>query len=132
MKMWDEDVGWRCKMKMWNEDVEWRCEMKVILHKQEWAVMVKLEILDLYCKFQSWHEIVFHHFTLNFFSLFIIIFYSTIPEEVQNTIPKTLLIKTSLIIQENQFNVKVSLMQLSAFSLIVFSNSNIDHDFKLN
>ena len=114
MKMWDEDVGWR-----------W-------FYKQEQAVMAKPEILDLYCEFQSWREIVFHHFTPNLSSPFAIVFYSTMPEEAQNMISKALSIKTSLTIQENQFNVEISLMQLSASSPIIFSDLNINHDFKLD
>ena len=104
----------------------------MILHKQEWAIMTKLEILNLYYEFQSWHKIVFCHFTPNFSSPFTIVFYSTMPKEAQNMISKTLSTKTSSVIQENQFNVEVSLTQLSASSPIVFSDSNINHDFKLN
>ena len=117
---------------MWNEDVKWRCGMKMILHKQKQAVMMKLEILNLYHEFQSWHEIVFCHFTPNLSSPFAIVFYSTMPEEAQNMISKALSTKTSLAIQENQFNVKISSTQLSTFSLIMFPDSNINHDFKLD
>ena len=117
---------------MWDEDVKWKCGMKVILHKQKQAIMTKPEISDLYHEFQSQHKIVFHHFTPNFSSPFTIVFYSTMPEEAQNTIPKALSTKTSSAIQENQFNAEVSPTQLSASSPIVFPNPNINHDFKLD
>ena len=110
---------------MWDEDV-------VILHKQERAVMAKPEISDLYREFQSRREIVFRHFTPNLSSPFAIVFYSTMPEEAQNTIPKALSTKTSSAIQENQFNAEVSPTQLSASSPIAFPDPNIDHDFKLD
>ena len=114
--------------------------MEVILHKivllVEGIQMVNIQIKSelLWWSWKYWIYIVNFkvcHFT-NLSSPFAIVFYSTMPKEVQNMISKALSIKTSLIIQENQFNVKVFLMQLSAFSLIVFSDSNIDYDFKLD
>ena len=59
---------------------------------------MKLEISDLYHEFQSQCEIMFHHFTPNLSSPFTIVFYSTMPKEVQNIISKALSTKTSLAI----------------------------------
>jgi hypothetical protein len=45
MKMWHENVAWRCGMKMWHEDVAWKCGMKIWRENVTWK-----------CDMKMWHE----------------------------------------------------------------------------